>query len=140
MIAIARDRGADQGRANVDFVQAGVGDDFENAGNHDAVVAMNLLHLLPDTAEAAAKVHDLLRPGGVFISKTLCRPQGAWPWKLGLMRAALPVLQLLGKAPMVRFMSVQQLEAAITGAGFEIIETGNYPAEPPRRFIVARKL
>jgi len=37
-------------------------------------------------------------------------------------------------------LSPEALEAAIRRAGFEIVETGDYPAKtPPRRFVVARK-
>ena len=36
-------------------------------------------------------------------------------------------------------MSIDNLEATMRSAGFEIIETGNYPDRPPRRFLVARK-
>ncbi len=50
------------------------------------------------------------------------------------------MMQMMGKAPFVKFMETAELETAIETAGFEIIETGNYPAAPPCRFVVARKL
>ena len=37
-------------------------------------------------------------------------------------------------------MKVAELEDTILGAGFEIIEAGFYPASPPSRFIVARRV
>jgi hypothetical protein len=55
------------------------------------------------------------------------------------MRALVPLMQMAGKAPHVAFMSIEELEAAMRAAGFEIVETGNYPERPPRRFIVARR-
>ena len=84
-------------------------------------------------------VRDRLKPGGLFVSKTFCLPE-TWSAKLFAMRAVLPVLQLFGRAPFVNFMTIGDLEARIVAAGFRIVESGNYPASPPRRFIVAEKV
>ncbi len=55
------------------------------------------------------------------------------------IRLAIGALRLIGKAPYVRFFRIKELEQAITAHGFDIVETGNFPAKPPSRFIVARK-
>ena len=52
----------------------------------------------------------------------------------------LPLIQWIGKAPYVHFMAIGELEETIASGGFEIIETGNHPASPPSRYIVARKM
>ena len=52
---------------------------------------------------------------------------------------AIPILQRLGKAPFVHFATIDGVEQDITGAGFRIVETGNYPVRPPNHFVVARK-
>ena len=49
-------------------------------------------------------------------------------------------MQLIGKAPYVNFMEITELEEIISSEGFKIVETGNYPASPPNRYIVARKI
>ena len=48
-------------------------------------------------------------------------------------------LRLIGKAPGFRFLAPDRLEREIAQAGFDIVETGDYPQRPPSRFIVARK-
>ena len=48
-------------------------------------------------------------------------------------------MQVFGKAPYVNFLTIDRLERAIESAGFEILETGDYPAKPPSRLVVARK-
>jgi len=62
----------------------------------------------------------VLVPGGRFVSKTPC---------LGnmnpLIRLAIRVMQLIGKAPHVNVFSAAALREAIEGAGFEI-ETVEY--------------
>lgn len=101
----------------------------------DAVLAFNLLHLVPDLDAVLRVAHAGLKPGGLFISKTTCLAEkGSW------LRVMVRLMQMLGKAPFVRFLKIAELEHAIQAAGFEIVETGNFPANPPSRYIVARKL
>ena len=57
-----------------------------------------------------------------------------------MLKPVIGAMRLAGKAPYVRFLSIEALESEIGAAGFEIIETGNYPVKPPGRYIVARKL
>jgi SAM-dependent methyltransferase len=101
---------------------------------YDAVLAFNFLHLVENAEETLSRIHQLLKPGGLYISKTVCLKRRAW-----LFAPLVKVMQLVGKAPFVRFLSFEMLEEKIRSAGFEIIETGTYPA-PYSRFVVARKL
>ncbi|WP_417672270.1 methyltransferase domain-containing protein [Roseibium sp.] len=134
MIDIAQAKLDDHDAGNVRFTRQGlVTGAFEDAP-FDAVLAFNLLHLMDDTEGSVRRIHGLLRPEGLFISKTVCLAD-ANP----VFRPIVAVLRWFGKAPLVRFLKVSQLEKMIEGAGFEIIETGTYPAKPPSRFIVARK-
>ncbi len=138
MIRIARDKATAQGTTNVTFVQSDAGAPPD--GEFDAVMAFNLLHLLPDPEAALAGIAERVRPGGYFISKTPCLAGSEMNLKFrALMWLVVPVMQALGKAPRFSRMSIAGLEEAITAAGFDIIETGNHPAQPPARFIVARK-
>jgi len=134
MIDIAREKA--QGVANVDFSPMAVpGGTPPEAAPYDVVMAFNLLHLIEDTEAVLAQVHGMLRPGGLFISKTVgLADKGAW------MRVLISAMRLIGKAPYVKYFRIAEIDDHITRAGFEIIETGNYPASPPNHFVVARKL
>ncbi|MGC1489473.1 MAG: hypothetical protein WA784_17000, partial [Albidovulum sp.] len=90
-------------------------------------------------------INELLPKGGYFITKTACLGQrGAGiggALKSLAIRIAIPVMQMIGKAPYVRSFSVKELEQAVTAAGFEIVESGNHPkGPPPAHYIVARKV
>lgn len=135
MIEIAREKAAAEGVRNLRFDHATVFDEQLEPGRFDAVLAFNLLHLVPDIPSAARRIHALLKPGGLFVSKTVCLAEQTRLWRL-----ALAVMKPLGFAPDVRCMKVAELEGEIVQAGFEIVETGNYPASPPSRFIVARRV
>lgn len=144
MIEIARTKPEASSADNVTFlvaeatdttIETGIG-----TGSFDAVLAHNLIHLLPDPATFIRAAAILVKPGGVFISKTVCNPGSNAPLKFKLIKAALPIAQFFGKAPAVTFLEIPELETLIQDAGFEIIESGNHPATPPNRYIVARKL
>ena len=133
MIAIARAKAADQGIGNVTFEVGELGGPSEPENSYDAVLGLNILHLLPDWYAAIAEVFGLLRPGGVFVSSTACLE--------GTMRAARPLFQVagaLGLLPRVMFLSEDRLIGAITGAGFEIVEHWSH-AKGRAVFVVARK-
>ncbi|RXT46267.1 SAM-dependent methyltransferase [Bosea sp. Tri-44] len=102
----------------------------------DAILGFSYLHLVRDLAGTLRSIHALLTPGGVFISKTPC---------LGnmnpLIRVALPLMQMIGKAPYAGVFSAQELSGLITSAGFEVLGTERHASKgkDSRPFIVARK-
>jgi SAM-dependent methyltransferase len=134
MIEIGREKAAVEPVDGLGFDRLTLFDDRLKAASFDAVLAFNLLHLVEDLDAAARRVHALLRPGGRFVSKTLCLGE-----RLHVLRLALPVARVLGLAPYVRSMTIAELEGALTRAGFEIVETGVFPKSPPSRFVVAEK-
>lgn len=139
MLEIGQRKAQEQGVSNVTFVAADAGAEATAGPTYDAILALNLLHLVPDLPATLANAYSNLKPGGHFISKTVCLPEYGFPLLFNAMRAVLPLLRLLGKAPPVFFYRIADLEEAVQQAGFEIVETGNHPAQPPSRYIVARK-
>ena len=134
MIEIAREKAATQRVGNVRFDHASLFDESLVTGSFDVVMAFNLLHLLEDTPSAVRRVEELLKPSGLFISKTVCLAEQSRLWSV-----VVAVMRPLGFAPFVRCLKVAELEGIIASTGFEIIETGLYPPSPPSRYIVARK-
>lgn len=123
---------------NLTFVQADVFDPILTDRSYDAVLAHSLIHLVPDTPKLLDHINGLLKPGGMFISKTACL--GGRGWVLRLIRMVIPIAKLLGKAPFVNVFSPHELQEMVRAAGFDIVETGDYPAgPPPAHYIVAKK-
>jgi len=138
MIEIATEKAQAESIANAKFITADLFDRAIDHGPYDVVLALNLLHLLEDTSAAIQRIDKLLKPGGFFISKTVCQPGRGAPFKFRLLKTVLPILQFLGQAPYVKFMKIEELENIVTSEGFKIIESGNHP--PPSRYIVAKKM
>jgi len=134
MIDEARDR-IGPNLPNVSFHEGTGFEDAFKTTDYDAVLAFNLLHLIEDLPAYLSNAHSLMKPGGVFISKSGCLGRIALHW-----RTMIGVMRLVGKAPFVRFLSSEMLEDAIRDAGFEIIESDDHPARSINHFIVARKV
>ena len=133
MIEIARERLAKDGAQNVRFDTATISQACMS-GPFDAIAAFNLLHLIADLDATLADIHAGLKPGGRFISKSVCMLQMApvfWPM--------VKVMQLFGKAPYVRFMSPKALRRRIEKAGFRIVEDHTYGGVVKTLFLVAEK-
>ena len=140
MIEIANEKLAQEKLENVTFKVAEVLQHDPDDSTYDAVLAHNLLHLVPDMGHALEHIATLTKPGGIFISKTVCAPESRG-FKYGIIsRIAIPVMQALGKAPFVNFVPATELQQAIERAGFEVVETADQAGLLPSRYIVARKL
>lgn len=134
MIEIARAKSTQAQVINVSFATGdalcpGIADD-----SLDAALAFRLLHLVRDLPAVLARMHAVLKPGGVFVSKTPCLAQQTrlWAIPIALMRA-------IGKAPFVHLLTYAALDRAIAEAGFEIVEVDALPP-PLARFVIARKI
>lgn len=139
MLDVGQERARAAAAANVDFRRCDALGAPE--GPFDVVMAFNLLHLLPELEAVLAAVAARLPQGGLFISKTPCLGERRAAPAYWIFKAAIPLMRLAGKAPShVAFLDVRGLEAAVERAGFAIIETGNYPASTPGRYLVARRL
>jgi len=134
MIAIAQEKAKDQGVHNVHFAQSTIFDENLKKESFDVILVFNLIHLLEDTKSAVKRISELLRPGGLFISKTSCLSEKSRLW---------PILALvMGKVlriPHIKCFTIEELREFMTNEGFEIIDTHTYFPKPPRLFAVAKK-
>ncbi len=132
MIEIAREKAAAQGVDNAEFERATLDDGALPSAAFDAVLAFNFLHLLEDIPGSLDRIHDLLKPGGLFISKTVCLAE-----RSRLLGLVIALMRVLGMAPYASSLRIAELEQLIRSAGFEIVEAGSYPH--PNRYLVARR-
>lgn len=133
MIDIALEKAWNASMPNLSFRRADAEETFKMNGDPDVILAFNLLHLIPQLEYTLEAILDALPVGGLFISKTPCVGE---KW---YFRPLIAAMRMVGKAPYVRLLKVRELDHMIVAAGFEIVETGLFPASTGSRFIVARK-
>ena len=139
MIEIANEKLVGESIGNVTFKVAEVLDHSSDDASYDAVLAHNLLHLLPELDSALEYISSLIKPGGLFISKTVCAPEhGGFKYTL-ISKVAIPVMQAIGKAPFVNFITAETLVRKMNDAGFDVIEKSDKIGMFTSRYIVARK-
>ncbi len=117
---------------NVGFVLATADADIEGAP-FDAVCAFSLLHLVPDIEATLHAVRRQLKPGGQFISKTVCVGERGM-----LFRIFARLMQIVLRVPVLHLLTQERLQDMIAAAGFDIVETGYFSKKSMSPFIVAR--
>jgi phosphatidylethanolamine/phosphatidyl-N-methylethanolamine N-methyltransferase len=96
---------------------------FETA-SFDAVVAANVLHLVPDLGGALAAMRRVLKPGGVLVVPTFCHDETALSWIVSR------VLALTG-FPGHRRFTARSLGQALAAAGIDVGRSETLPGLIP---------
>ncbi|MGB3637175.1 MAG: class I SAM-dependent methyltransferase [Rivularia sp. (in: cyanobacteria)] len=133
MIEIAQDKADAQNVKNVTFEQLTIDELNVSDSTFDVVLALSILHLLKNKEEVITKVHKMLKPGGIFVTSTVCLGDNMKWFKL-----IAPIGKFLGFFPLVKVFTVKQLARSLTDAGFSI----DYQWQPSKGkavFIVAKK-
>ena len=99
-------------------------------GSFDAVVAANVLHLLPDLAGGLGAMRRVLRPGGRLVVPTYCHAQDA---RARLVSAVLALVSFPGQ----RRFDLDGLTAAVEAAGFAVDTRELVPGLLPIGFVAA---
>ena len=133
MIEIARGKAEARHVENVTFERAAIDEFSAPDQTFDAVLGLSILHLLENKEDVIAKVHKMLRPGGIFISSTACLGD-----TMKFFKFIAPIGKFLGLIPLVKVFTAKELEESLTDAGFAIDHRW-LPGKGKATFIVAKK-
>ena len=97
------------------------------------LLALSLLHLVEDRDAVIARVHRAVKPGGLFVTSTTCLSDF-----VGWLRFIAPLGRAIGRLPLLRFFTADELRDSLVRAGFAI-EHDWQPGKSKALFIVARK-
>ncbi|MFV8755400.1 class I SAM-dependent methyltransferase [Nannocystaceae bacterium ST9] len=117
--------------ANVEVMQADLHALPFAAASVDAVVAANVLHLVPDLPAAIQALIRVVRPGAPLVLPTFVHDQSA------RARLTSRLLALTGFPGQRRF-DVRSLHAALEREGLTIVEAETLPGPIPIAWVVAR--
>jgi ubiquinone/menaquinone biosynthesis C-methylase UbiE len=128
MLAVLRERMRTAGISNVEALHRDIYALGYPAASFDAVVAGNVLHLVPDLERALDALCHVLRPGGKLITPTFVHDETAFSWVTSRL------LALLGQ-PMHRRFSAASLRRAVEQRGLRISRAETIPGVIPIAYI-----
>ncbi|MEP4379573.1 MAG: class I SAM-dependent methyltransferase [Alphaproteobacteria bacterium] len=133
MIEIARAKADAAEVSNVDFAVAAIDTLDMPEESFDVVMGHSILHLVRNRDDVIRRVFRTLRPGGVFVSSTVCLGETMkWFKFIG------PIGEFIGLLPIVRVFAPQELVTGLMEAGFEIDHRWQ-PGRGKATFVVAKK-
>ncbi|MBD1556162.1 class I SAM-dependent methyltransferase [Vibrio sp. S9_S30] len=132
MLEIAQSKAEQEGVSNIEFKE-GTFDQLNLAEqSFDAVLGLNVLHLMDDIDSVLSQVFELLKPNGIFVQSTALIGQLNIAWRL-LIR----LMQTLNLAPYVNQLTKDSLTEKLLEAGFQI--EYEWQPEGDSMFMIARK-
>ena len=117
LLAIAEQRKAERKLDNIEFIKTSLYDERLKADSFDVVMAFFVLHFFEDIDAVFQRIHDLLKPGGLFISETACLGE-----KSQITGKLLRFVGHLGFLPIINPLTTRQLEQALEKSGFRIVD------------------
>jgi len=102
----------------------------EAPGSFDAVIAANLLHLLPDLAGGLAALREVLSTHGKLVVPTYCHAQNL---RARIVSGVLAAISFPG----ARRFTLETLVSAVADAGFSVLQAELVPGLLPIGFVVA---
>lgn len=128
MVTILEQRMRDAGLGNVTCEQADVYNLRYATGEFDAVVAANVLHLVPDLAGALSALRRVLKANGRLITPTFCHDETAVSW---VVSRALAITKFPGH----RRFTARSLRASLEASGLRITRSETLPGLIPIGYV-----
>ena len=133
MIEIARGKAEADNVENITFKIAAIDELNDADQTFDAVLGLSILHLLENKEDIIAKVHKMLKPGGIFVTSTACIGD-----TMKFFKVVAPIGKFFGLMPLVKVFTTKELEDSLTNASFAIYYQWQ-PSKGKSVFIVAKK-
>ena len=98
------------------------------ADEFDAVVAANVLHLVPDFTAAIQALRNVMKPGGVLVAPTFCHDETRLSWILSRLIA-------LSGFPVHRRFTMQSLRSMLEANGLQVAHAELLPGLIPIGYV-----
>ena len=136
MLDIGRRRAGESNIENITFTRGTLTDFNADTASLDAVLGLNVIHLLPDRQSVLLEVARILKPGGVFVSSTGCLGSSY----LRFIKLFVPLGKYIGLMPDVFVLTESELANEVTNAGFAIESQWHHGMKDIDVFMIARKI
>ena len=136
MLEIARGKASAAGAGNINFTRGTLADFNADTASFDVVLGLNVIHLLPDRQAVIAEVARILKPGGIFVSSTVCVGDSY----LRFIKLLVPLGNLLRLMPNIFVLTEAKLANEVANAGFIIESQWHHGIKDIAVFMIARKI
>jgi len=136
MLEIGRGKARDAGVDNISFTRGTLSEYNAEDSSVNVVLALSILHLLPDRESTINEVERILKPGGYFISSTVCLGDSL----LRYIKLIAPMAKALELMPDFFVITENELATEITSSNFEIERKWHHDGGGKKVFIIARKI
>lgn len=132
MIEIANQRLEKSHLSNVRFKVSSLEGLAEQSQKYDAIIGLNVLHLMKEPKVIISTVYSLLKPNGFFICDTACLKD-----RKVYLKPLLALTHKLRITPYVNFFSRCSLERYLQNAGFSLVYGWTPSSAKDEYFLVA---
>jgi ubiquinone/menaquinone biosynthesis C-methylase UbiE len=136
MLEIGRGRAREADIENINFTRGTLIEFNAGTASMDAVLGLNVLHLLPDRQAVVSEIARILKPGGIFVSSTGCLGNSY----LRFIKLIVPLGKFLGLMPDVFVLTEAELASEVANAGFTIESQWHHGMSDIDVFMIARKI
>jgi ubiquinone/menaquinone biosynthesis C-methylase UbiE len=134
LLAIAEKRKVEREIKNAEFVQTTVFDERFGPGRFNVVMAFYVLHLCEDIDQVFRRIHDILKPGGLFILETACLGE-----KNKIIGKLIRFGGKLRFLPLINLLTTKQIERELEQTGFSVVEKTRFSAANEEYTLIAKK-
>ncbi len=139
MIEIAKEKAVVSKIENVNFVQTDIFDNRYKNESFDVILAFNMLHTVEDVQKIMQRIHELLKPEGLFISITPCL-QEKMSFLVSMQIQLVRLLTKTGIIPIsIRRLRSSELDDLMVKGNFQAIETEKIYKGASSYFVVSKK-
>lgn len=140
MIKAARKKKNELKITNASFIQGSIfNKDFEKA-SFDKIISFGVIHLLDDKEKVIQRIHELLKPGGLFVSTTACLKE-KMALKNRMEFSAYLLIKKLRIFPLhLNIFRTSDVEKLISSQNYSLIKAEKIFQGITISFIVAMKL
>jgi len=139
MIKEATKKTKDLKITNASFIHGTIFTNVFNEESFDEIISYGVIHLLDDSKNIIRRIHELLKPDGLFISSTACL-KDKMALKNKLEFSAYLFIKKLGIFPLhINMFRTSDVEKLIVSQGFDLVKAEKIFHGITISFIVARK-
>lgn len=135
MIEIGQNKALEAQISNIQFHQSTLEDFQFESQSFDVVLGLNILHLVTNRNETIKEAYRALKPGGYFVSSTVCLGHSY----LRLIKWLVPLGKRLGKLPDLFIIKDEELIKELEQEGFTIDTHWTHGSGDTCSFIIAKK-